>query len=219
VILLLGHAAAADLRIGVIPMAFMDLPDEAFADPSARFPVGGGLSIPFAYSPRPGTSFRATLTLAVAPGQDTVTWSDERYVYESGDHWTMVGAGLISLGGEVEILPEAAITPLFGGAAGGGVVATFHSFGGDTQALLDPDANDLEDPQNIDPYTRQPVPAAEVWAGMRMGKHVAVDIEAGYTVAFVSAAPLQKSPSELGAKRSAYALDFVRFGLGVSVPL
>lgn len=212
-------AAAPVWSVGVLGAVATDLPDSTFADPSARFSFGGGLIVPVRWSPRPGASVRMTVTALGAGGHDTVAWVEDGVAYESRDHWSLVSVGQVTLGGEFEVAPSAVVTPLLGAGLGAGVVGNFHSFGGDTQALLDPAQNELDNPQNIDPYTVGAVPAAEAWAGLRVGRTVAFAVEAGYTLSLVPAEQLQKTPAELGARRSAYALDLLRVAVGLSVPL
>lgn len=215
----LAAAAPPVWSVGVLGAVATDLPDTSFDDPSARYALGGGLIVPVRWSPRPGAAVRVTVTALGAGGHDTVAWVEDGVALESRDHWSMLSVGQITVGGEFEFAPSALVTPLVGAGLGGGVVANFHSFGGDTQALLDPSQNELDNPQNVDPYTLGAVPAAEAWAGLRVGRTVAFAVEAGYTLSFVPAETLQKTPAELGARRSAYALDLLRVAVGLSVPL
>lgn len=218
-ILLAASAWAADLSLGVLGTVGSDLADATFADRTAHYPFGGGLLVPLRWSPRPGAALRVSLDLEALGGHDTVVWDTPSATYASTDHWSMAGVALLDVGGELEFVPSAVVTPYLGAGLAAGLVANFHSFGGDTEELLDPTQNDLDNPSNVDPYTVAGVPGATAWFGLRVGRSVALDLEAGYTVAFVPAEALQKSPEQLGAQRSAYALDVLRIGVGIAVPL
>ncbi|MFZ5482531.1 MAG: hypothetical protein ACOZNI_37560 [Myxococcota bacterium] len=209
-------------RVGVAAALTRDLPDASLASEGARFGFGGGIVVPVRYELAPGASLRATLEATGAQGTDRVEWtarsSGERVLYYSDAHWAMYGATTLALGPELSL--RGRVAPYLGASAGGALVATWHSFWGDSAVLLDPDQNDLDDPGNVDPWTLQGVPAAGAHVGVRIGAEdrVALEVEAGYTMAFLPAAPLRKSTPALDASRSAYALDVMRLGLGISLP-
>ncbi len=210
--------AAPEFRAGALVGAVAD-PADAFGGSATSYAPGGALVVPVRWNVRPGTSLRAALDLNVAGGHDVVTWTESDAAFQSSDHWSMVSAARIFLGPEVDFRPEASWTPYVGGGVGGGAVWNFHSFGGDTALLLDPTQNALEDDGNIDPYTVSWVPAVEVHGGFRVGKRVALEVEVGYAASYIPAAPLRKSQPELGARRTAYALDLARVAVGISAPL
>lgn len=223
---LAGLAAAADegaWRVGALVGVGWDLPDAALPE-GAVFDPGPALTLPIRRTLSPGADVRATVELWGATGRDTVAWTervegqDVRFVSDA--HWSLATAARLGVGPEIALLPGRRVGPYVGADAGVAVVGSWHSFGGDTQALLDPAANDLDDPGNVDPYTLQAVPAAGATLGMRVGSpgRLAWEIELGYTVAFLPSAPLRKTPPALEASRSAYALDVMRLGLGVSIP-
>ena len=64
-----------------------------------------------------------------------------------------VGLGLTA-GFDVVVPGDLPVSP-YVGAVCGAWIANYHSLGGDTQVLLDPSQNDLDDPGNVDPYTTQ----------------------------------------------------------------
>lgn len=217
--ILVASTFAATTHLGVLGMAMGDLPDAALEDPTAQFPIGGGLVVPLRWAPRPGAALRGCLALAAAPGEDTVTWVEDGVLYESRDHWAMVGLASLTVDAEVELWPEAGSSPFFGAGAGGALTGSFHSFGGDSRALLDPSENDLDDPDNVDPYTLQLAPTAEVYLGLRVGRGLALDAELAYALTWVAGENLQKAPAELQPRRLAYALDTLRLAVGLSFPL
>lgn len=210
--------AKPDLRVGAMAGIIAD-PADAFGGGATSYAPGGALVVPFRWNIRPGTSLRAALDVDAAGGRDVVTWTESDAAFQSSDHWSMVTAARLFLGPELAFLPDAGWTPYVGGGVGGGPVWNFHSFGGDTALLLDPAENSLDDDGNIDPFTVSWVPGVEVHGGVRVGRRVALEVELGYAASYIPAAPLRKSPPELGARRTAYALDLARVAVGVSAPL
>lgn len=209
-------ALANDWHVGAHVAAARDLP-AAEGLPAGTLGTGGALVVPIRWSPRPGATLRIDVGLDVAIGSDRVEWTPEGEdapVY-SDDHWALVTSGRLLAGPEWTFAPNASRTPYL--AMGGGVagVMHFHTFSGDTEALGEGLAGELA------PYSLQAVPAAGAALGMRFGRpgRLAVELEAGYSAAFLPAARLQRAPPSLGAIRSAYALDVVRLGIGVALPL
>lgn len=223
---LAGLAAASGgggWRLGALLGVGWDVPDAALPE-GATFDPGPALTLPVRRALSPGADVRATVDLWGATGRDTVAWTErvggESLRFVSDAHWTLATVARLGVGPEIVLLPARRVGPYVAADAGVAVVGSWHSFGGDTQALLDPAANDLDDPQNVDPYTIQAVPTAGALVGIRVGSpgKLAWEIELGYTVAFLPSAPLRKTPPALEASRSAYALDVMRLGLGVSIP-
>jgi hypothetical protein len=214
--------AAEPWRVGVQAAVTRDLPDASLASGGARFDVGAGVVVPVRYALAPGADVRATLELSGASGADRVEWVEPGaggpVTWYSDAHWALYTAATLSAGPEFAL--GGRVAPYLGAEAGAALVGTWHSFWGDTAPLLDPERNDLDDPDNIDPYTLQAVPAAGAHLGLRVGvpERLALEVELGYTVAFLPAAPLRKSTPALDASRSAYALDVLRLGLGISLP-
>lgn len=209
----------ADWTAGAQVAVAQDLPDTRFPD-GASFRPGAALVVPVRGELAPGAGVRLTLELGAATGHDVVAWTEGGWRYESDQHWTMATWGRLAAGPEVVLRPARRASPYLGAEAGLAVVGSWHSFGGDTQALLDPAENDLGDPRNVDPFTVQGAPAAGLHAGVRVARVGTVDleIELGYTVAFLPGAPLRRTPPALDATRAAYALDVVRLGLGIAIP-
>lgn len=209
-------ALANDWLVGAQVAAGQDLPASE-ALPSGALGTGGALVVPIRWSPRPGATLRIDVGIDVAVGSDRVEWTPEGEdtpVY-SQDHWTLVTSGRLLAGPEWTFAPNATRTPYL--AMGGGVagVMHFHTFSGDTEALGEGLAGELA------PYSLQAVPTAGAALGLRFGRpgRLAVELEGGYTAAFLPVARLQRAPPALGAIRSAYALDVVRLGIGVALPL
>lgn len=152
------------------------------------------------------------------PGRDTVYWWEEGW-QASADHWTWLGGVTVGAGPMVRV-PLSRSVQLGAGATGGIMgIGAFHDFGGRTQYLLDPKQNDLDDPDNLDPYTIQAVPSAELVTSLRVGRRLAAELELGYTLALVPAADLSGTPPESSARRTAFTLGAVFIALGVSAPL
>lgn len=215
--LLLAPAHAADpWSIAVHASAGKDLP-AAESLPAGALGAGGGVRMPVRWSPRPGAALRVELAVDLAPGSDRVEWSPEGQgaVVYSDRHWTFVAGAWGLAGPEWTLVPRAPQSPYL--AAGGGLagVAHFHVFEGTSAELGEGLAGEIA------PYTFQVVPAAGAALGMRFGRSeaLAFEVEVGYSAAFLPAARLQRAPASLEASRSAYALDVVRLGVGVTLPL
>lgn len=199
--------------VGVGAAVSADLPAvEGLA--TTAFGPGGSLVVPVRWSPAPGAVLRAHLELGAAAGHDRVVWTEDVDgasvgVY-SEDHAAGYGAARLLVGPEVSFLPRRRFSPYLGAGVGGGLVTNWHSFEVGSDVLGTSRAS-----------TMQAVGAAGVDLGARLGPPggVAVEFEVGYTVSFLPAASLQEAPAELEASRSPYALDVVRGGLGVSIPL
>ena len=163
-------------------------------------------------------SLRISLVTAAGPGHDTVYFFDDTWQV-SKEHWALLAATSFLLGPSARFPAQGSLQGVVSASAGLMALGTFHDFGAGTQVLLDPAQNQLDNPDNIDPYTLQAVPAFDLAAGIRVGKPVALTIDLGYTAAHVPAAGLEGAPSEAGAGRTALALDAIRLAVGVTVPL
>lgn len=213
-----ASAWAVDLELGVAAGVLADLPNAAPIgnDRSSWFP-GGELRTTFEAN-FGAAGLRATWVSAAGPGADTVYYYDERWKV-SDDHWAFLASSGLLVGPAVRFPATSPVQAVFSASAGVMALGTFHDFGGETQILLDPEQNDLDNPDNIDPYTLQALPVFDLAGGFRTGKRVALTVELGYTAAHVPAKVLEGSPSEAGAKRTALALNAVRLAVGVTVPL
>ncbi len=163
-------------------------------------------------------ALRVQVAGLTGPGRDTVYWWEDGW-QSSTEHWTWLGGVTVGAGPMVRVPVSRSVQ--FGAGATAGVmgVGSFHDFGGSTQYLLDPAQNDLDDPDNLDPYTIQAVPSAEMVASLRLGHGLAAELELGYTLALVPAADLSGTPPESSARRTAFALGAVFIALGVSAPI
>lgn len=222
--LLAASAFGADLTAGVVVGVSSDLPDIVSAE-YARFGPGLMLQVPLFVEIAPAARLRAALRADLAPGSDRVVWTQtidgEAVRFYDDDHWAMLGSMALTVGGDFTGPADWPVRPYFGVDGGAARVTTWHSLGGNTQILLDPAQNDLSDPRNIDPYTAQFTWLADVHAGASrdVSDRVALWLEAGYSLAFLDARPLRKTPPELDATRSAYGWNAIRVGLGVGFAL
>ena len=182
--------------------------------PSTAFGPGASLVVPFRWSVKPGASVRVHLELGAATGHDRVVWvqevDGESVGVFSDDQEAGYAAARLLVGPEVALFPRKGVSPYVGVGVGPALVTNWHRFDGASAALQTDSASTL-----------QATGAAGADVGLRLGRPdgVAVDIEVGYTVSFLPAASLQQAPPELEASRSPYALDVVRGGLGVTIPL
>lgn len=220
--LLTSAWAGDDVRLGLLLGGGQDRPPLAPEDPT-RYDPGGVAQVPLWIRLGAGASLRVGLEGWVARGQDRVRWSTtqdgQSAGYESTTHWTMGSAALLLVGPEVAVFPASLATPFFGAGGGGGAVAGFHRFEGDTTVLLDPELYGHGGAARPDPYSLQAVPAGGVWIGLRAGRRVAFEAELGYTAAFATEAPLRNADPALDARRTAWTLDVARASVGLSFPL
>lgn len=216
-------ARATELDVGVGAALSMDLPDRVSSD-YARFGPGPSLQIPIRVGFSEHAYLRSTLRADLGIGSDRVTWAldvdGEQIRVGSDEHWAMFTAAGLTLGPEIALPLDAPVVPVIGAEAGGAWVGTYHSFGGDTAVLLDPAQNDLQSSGNIDPFTSQLAFLTDVHAGVAStGEGVGFWGELGYSMAFLGASPLKKSPKELDARREAYGWNAARLGVGVRFSL
>jgi len=217
-IILAAIAIAASVELGATAGVAADFADEPPAgDGHARFGPAGTLrtrlEVVFG-----AAALRVQVAGLTGPGRDTVYWWEDGW-RSSTDHWTWLGGVTIGAGPMVRI-PLSQSVQVGGGATAGLMgIGAFHDFGGETQYLLDPAQNDLDDPGNVDPYTFQAVPSAEMVAALRLGRGLAAELELGYTLALVPAADLSGTPPESSARRTAFALGAVFIAFGVSAPV
>lgn len=222
-----GVAWAGDVALGASLGVSYDLPDRVSGG-QTRFGPGPTLSIPVRYRLAEGAFLKATVRADVGSGTDRVSWAGDL----AGDpvrlathgHWGLLTAASFTIGGEARVPDLLPVEPLFGVELGGAWVGTWHSFGPpdgegtDTTFLLDPAQNDLQDPNNRDPYATAWTAVADVRLGtaVPVSEPVEVVIEIGYTLAYLKDAPLQKSPPALDARRDAFGWNTIRLQAGVS---
>ncbi|NCG18521.1 MAG: hypothetical protein GWP91_05865 [Rhodobacterales bacterium] len=217
-----GVSAAADIELGLGAGVGIDLPD-AVSKEHTSFGPGPGLVVPLKIGLTDYASLRITGRADVAFGTDRVSWAVQvdgapARLYSDG-HWAMLAGAALTAGPEIVFPVEGAIRPYLGVEAGPTWVATYHSFSGTTQLLLDPSENDLTDPNNIDPFTAQLGLLTDAHVGISTGDAVGLWSEVGYSVAWVQAASLNKSAAGLDARREAFGWNALRLGLGVRFSL
>lgn len=216
-----AHAAEpGDLSVGVGLSVVADLPDTASGD-HTRFRPGPGLALPLRYQLAPLARIRITPRLDLETGTDRVRWEQEidgepTSLYADG-HWAALFGVSLSAGADLLLPLDLPVAPYLGAELGVASVTTWHSLGGVTQPLLDPEQNDLENPRNVDPYTTQATFLTELHAGadLPVSDRLAIWIETGYSVAFLNARPLRKTPPELKATRDPYGWNAFRIGGGI----
>jgi hypothetical protein len=175
----------------------------------ASFGPGPTLRMPLMFD---AGAWRARVGLRVdaATGQDRVEWSrsinGESVRFYNDAHWT--GVALVGAVAGIDAMFPASDTlrPFVGVGLGPAVVWNFHSFGGDSQILLDPLQNELDDPLNVDPYSVRAVPLTEARVGVQwdVTEKRALWLEVGSGGAFVPEAALRKAPTDVGAVRTAF---------------
>ena len=131
----------------------------------------------------------------------------------------MVALAGLTAGPELVLAPDAAIRPTLGAEFGGAWVGTYHSLDASTAFLMDPALNDLENANNVDPYTNQWALMTDLHAGLTTGDAVGLWTEVGYSASFVAESTLRKTLAEYEARRSAFGWNAVRLTLGVRFAL
>ncbi len=225
--LLLGALASgparAEVTLGIAADFTADPSDVVEPTSDTRLGAGGGLRIPLRFGLGEGAWLEASLRSGLSRGQDRVEWTqyDGTVRYYSDDHWTLVNSTALLLGPVVDVGRNDALRPFIGARVGAALVTCWHSFHDDAAILLDPDQGDVTSGSHIDPYTQQLAPLADLSVGLRMPSLApfAIELEAGYTVSFLSEAPLKKARPELGAVRSAAGLNALRIGVGAAFTL
>ena len=214
-------AEPGEVRLGVEVGVQSDLSDKTSAE-YAEFGLGPVLAIPLSVAITPYARLRTQLRAELGTGTDRVTWTvpvagEDTPVYADG-HWAMAGVGSGSVGLEVLLPLDSPVEVAFGVETGVAWVGTYHSFSGRTAVLLDPGLNDLDDPDNVDPYTSQVVwrNAVDASVAIPVGERLHLSLRTGYAVAYVDSRPLQKSPAALDAQRAAYGWNPLSVTLGLS---
>ena len=211
---------AADMSFGVQLGGAIDLPDQTSGD-HTQFGFGPALALTYRLHFADYARARFGVQSHLATGSDRVTWQvevDGESVRLSDDeHFAMVVGVGVTAGFDVMVPKDMAVTPYFGGDVGVSWFGTYHSLGDDTQVLLDPEQNELDNPNNVDPYTSQLAWVTEVHVGLEkgFGDRVLLHFETGYQMAFLDTQPLKKVAEGYDAQREAYGWNAVRLGLGV----
>ncbi len=217
---LLAAASFAGSTFGVGGAAGFDLP----GPDAGAFGIAPALYVPVVAGLTPAAGLRFTVRLEGGPGTDQVSWAESvdgtaaRIV--SASEFALVLTAIATVGPDIQIPVSGSVAPYFGAEVGGGVAAVYHSLGGPTAFLIDPQQNDLDDPGNIDPYTLSPVLASDLHFGTRStGDGLGWWAEVGYGSAWLGSAPLRKSLPIADARRQAIGWNPVRVGVGVAFAL
>lgn len=225
IVLTLGSVARADtgdVSIGFGAALAMDLPDPVSKD-YARFGPGPSVQIPVRWSVAPNANIRVNARADMGTGSDRVTWArhinGEEVRFYAEDHWAMLLAGGLTAGPELLLPVGGGLAPYLGAGAGVAWVGTYHALGTESDMLLDPAQNDLQDPGNVDPYTSQAAFLTDLTLGATTRGDTALWFEAGYSNAWVGARRLTKTIPEFDARREAYGWNAARVGLGVAFTL
>lgn len=219
-------ASAGDVSLGVTLGGALDLPDKASGD-HTRFGPAGTLSIPVRVELAPSAWFVARLRADVGTGHDRVSWlqpaGEDAPRLAASEHWAMLGAGGLTLGLEGRVPTDGSLRPFAGFGVGGAFVGTWHSFGVsdsgvDTTVLLDPEQNDLSDPNNVDPYATGITLLTDIYGGVAVPASDTVEVtaEIGYSVAFLPSAELKKATPGIDARRDAFGWNTLRLQVGAS---
>jgi len=214
-------AASPDaVRVGVEIGASWDLPGSQSTQ-AAVFSPGPTIAIPLRVALTDQTRLRLAVRGDTATGRDRVTWASPApgptvTLYDD-DHFAMPVLGTALVGLEVVLPLDTPLEVTLGVDTGVAWVGTFHSLGGATRPLLDPAQNDLQDPNNIDPYTTQLawMNGVDVGLAVPFGDGLHLTVRTGYSGAFLNARTLQKTPAALDAQRAAYGFNPVRLAVGV----
>ena len=211
-------ASGAESSIGVGLALSSDLPDPVSGD-YARFGPGPSLQIPVRVGLAPAANVRATVRADLGTGSDRVTWEQsaggETHRFYDDDHFAALVAAGATVGPELVFPTSGAVKPTLGAEVGVAWVGTYHALSGPTAILVDPSQNDVNSEGNIDPYSSQAVFLTDVHGGILTEGTVGFFAELGYSMAYLGASELKKTPPALKAQREAYGWNAARVGVGV----
>jgi hypothetical protein len=213
----MASGVLSDLEAGIGVDFAADLSNPGLA--LAESKMGGGLYVrgPFRWRLGNHIALRADPFVGFLGGHDRVEWTeyDGALRYYSDGHWTrMTQLGLMA-GPQLDGPSEWSAVPYLGSAFGLSWTRHWHSFGGPSGVLLNPKDSGVERGGYVDPYTDQWVPMVGATLGLRLPTFApfAMEVEAGYNVAFMSSAPLKKARPGMNAVRTAYGLNVLRIGI------
>jgi hypothetical protein len=201
-------AAAVDLAVGGGAAVQFDLPDRAGG---AGLGAGPALHVPVLVGLGPAAALRFVPEVSFGWGAGRVSWDDPsgvRYV-DDGAQLVVAGVGL-GIGAEAR-LPVEVVRPYFGATLGLGWYGTWYGLDGAAAAALVP-----ADAQ-VGPRVGGVVPSGALALGLRpeLAERVALQVETGYSVAFLGARGLTGAIDGVDARREAVGLNAIRFGLGL----
>lgn len=213
-------AAKVPVSMGLGAGVAVDLPDRASGE-DTRLGVGPAMVIPIRIEALDFLRVRIDLRFEMGMGVDQLTWSEDIdgvsvRITDDDQHRAFVGNLALETGFDVLIPTGGKARPYLAGAVGIGMVGSYHALDGGSAVLLDPDQNELGDPNNIDPYTLQPALLASAGLGLSIAVSERVDLwlETGYSGAFIGPRPLRKTSPDMDARREAFAWNPIRAGLG-----
>jgi len=199
-----------------------DLPDRVEHSESAEFLIGPAFIIPARMSVLDGLlHLRAGLEIHTAAGMDRLTWVDGETTFYKDEQEARLWAAHLLLGPEVRAPTGegSPVSPYLSVGLGPGRVRTTHPLELETAGLLAEPVDADSPASDFLARTRQWVPSVGAQGGIRVDfGSVAAELEAGYTVSFVSEAPLSNTDEAYEVHREAYGLDVFRLGLGFSLP-
>ena len=188
-------------------------------DPAVYQQAGPHIHVPARIHLGRGLYAHTAVGIGVNGGQDRVEWSrlDGYLRVYSDDHWTLLSSLDWTVGPELLAYERGAWRVLWGVDGGVGVSHSWHSFNVEAADIFDIEANDLEDPMNVDPYSRQVAPMAGTHANISFWFRptLALELEVGYNLSFLREVPLKKSAPEVGAVRNAMGLNLFRLDLSL----
>ncbi len=210
-------AFAADVSLGLGAVLAVDLDDPSDGPLRTELGVGAGLLVPVRVVLTPAASVRTNVRLDYHGGSDIISWeiADGERTAEPNQVW-MLAAG-VTVGPEVSLPVASGPAPYLAGGIGAVVAGTFHSF--TRCALMDPAKNDCSNPDNVDPYAVRPALLTDVALGVQGGEGLQWWLEAAYSAAFLSQAPLAKSAPGFDVQREAFGWNAVRGAAGLSFSL
>ncbi len=211
-----GFALAVPVSVAVGAAAQFDLANETPLE-HTQFGPGVQLVVPVWIELAGNAWLRLTPLAEFASGEDRLTWQTTvggvAYRIADDDHVSFHLASGLTLGPELRASLGGEPDFVLNADAGAVWVGTYHALDGETQVLFEPAQNDLENPNNVDPYAMALAPRVGLSVGVDARGAAPIRVELGWSNTWVPVAALRKSPQVLEAKREAYAYDVVRVAL------
>ncbi|MBX2803605.1 MAG: hypothetical protein KTR31_38355 [Myxococcales bacterium] len=179
------------------------------------FAMGGGDAPPDIEQVNPDTGeVEIVRPSALCRELDRISWTGDGVRRADYVRCGWMLAGGLSVGPELYLPVRGAILPYFGARLGVVAIGNFHDVGSEHQYLMDPDANDFRNSNNIDPYSVRWSPLVDLTVGVLTGEDGPWYVELGYSTAWVGPAQLQKSVAGLEVQREPYAWNALRVAGG-----